>query len=136
MANLCSYVFKWVGPPKPLDDPKGFNTCNDDVRTIGTRKWGPPTELLSALSATGRLDWEEHGLLGLGYVIMKDGVIQEEVTVPTPQTIEECKKLMEAHPTLDVQNLIELYEEEERSDLHQEWQDCNWYTHEKLAKRD
>ena len=81
--------------------------------TVGCRKWSPPTELLSSLSATGRLDWEEYGMLGLGYVVMEDGIILEQVTVATPETIEACRKVMEAHPTINVQNLIDMYEDEE-----------------------
>lgn len=113
MANICSYSFHWSdGQGKFFNDPDSYVQEVYEERTIGNRKHSPPISLLKAIKATGRLDWEEHGLLGVGYVILKEGVVFEQVSVGTPETIEECLQVMKTYPTLDVQNLIDQYEDE------------------------
>jgi len=113
MANICSYAFKWEdGQGRLFNDPESYDQEIAGDTTIGCRKWHPPISLLRAMKASGRLDWEEHGLLGVGYTILKDGVITQQVAVDTPKNIEECREVMNTYPTLDVQNLVDQYEDE------------------------
>ena len=113
MANICSYVFKWDNKQGRLfNDPDSYDQEVSEGITMGSRKWSPPISLLREMEVSGRLDWEEHGLLGLGYTVFKNGLITEQVQVDTPQTVEDCKEVMRTYPTLDVQNLIDQYEEE------------------------
>ena len=81
MSNICGYTIKWAGTGRRIQDPKEITRLEfDDGVTVGTRKHGPPLEILQTMKASCILEWEEHALSGLGIYILIEGEVIKEIT--------------------------------------------------------
>jgi hypothetical protein len=117
MANICSYTFTPAKGFKVnhLNDADSYDQKITSGVIIGSRKWAPPLGLLQDLKATGRLEWSENGLLGLGYYDLENGLVIKDVAIDTPQNLKETLEALEAHPELKdgLEPLIDEYTDEE-----------------------
>lgn len=104
MANICAYSFTpKKGEAFLIEDPNGKNEIGQSLSsTLGWTKGSPDLiiQTLKGLGASGRLEWEEFGLLGLGYYDLEDGEIVAEVTLETPTNREQVLDALKAYPEL------------------------------------